>query len=91
MFIPDRQLPGPQALVQRGAILREFAMRQDRVPLDERVDLPEIQESYRVNFSDEALAASVNGGRDVLNSALSSGEASVFRTGLYLYEKNSGL
>ena len=36
-----------------GNILREVAPRADRVPADERVDLPEIQESFRVSFSDQ--------------------------------------
>lgn len=44
-----------------GALLRELSVRQDRVPLDERVDLPEIQESFRVNFSDEARASGSGG------------------------------
>ncbi len=30
--------------------------RQDRLPASERLDLPEIQESYRVSFSDAAKA-----------------------------------
>ncbi|NTV70616.1 MAG: hypothetical protein HGA71_10765 [Azonexaceae bacterium] len=37
-----------------GVILREIATRSDRVPVAERVDLPEIQESFRVSFSNEA-------------------------------------
>jgi hypothetical protein len=41
--------------------LRELAPRQDRLPVDERIDLPEIQESFRVSFSDEARAASMGG------------------------------
>jgi hypothetical protein len=44
-----------------GAVLRELSVRQDRVPLDQRVDLPEIQESFRVNFSDEARASGSRG------------------------------
>jgi hypothetical protein len=44
-----------------GAVLRELSLRQDRVPVDERVDLPEIQESFRVNFSDEARASGSGG------------------------------
>ena len=35
--------------------------RQDRVPPAEQVDLPEIQESFRVSFSDEARAAGMSG------------------------------
>ena len=40
-----------------GTLLRELAARQDRVAPDQRVDLPEIQESFRVSFSDEARAS----------------------------------
>ena len=50
-------------------LLKEFVMRQDRLPRDQRVDLPEIQESFRVSFSDAALAASVERPRDVLQTA----------------------
>ena len=32
--------------------------------MDERIDLPEIQESFRVSFSDEARAASITGARN---------------------------
>ncbi len=91
MFILDKPLQGSLSLTQRGSIFREFAVRQDRVPLSERVDLPEIQESYRVNFSDEALAASADGGRDVLQRAFSPGEEAVFGGGLSLYAKTSRL
>jgi hypothetical protein len=41
----------------RGIVLREFVPRVDRVPRDQRVDMPEIQESSRVSFSNAALAA----------------------------------
>ncbi len=37
-----------------GAVGRELAPRTDRLALDARVDLPEIQESWRVSFSDGA-------------------------------------
>ncbi len=35
------------------------ATLRDRIAEDERVDVPEIQESYRVNLSDQAIAAAV--------------------------------
>lgn len=62
-------LPYPAALQtipapRPGALLRELAVRQDRLPQDERIDLPEIQESFRVSFSDEARAASITGARN---------------------------
>lgn len=50
----------------RNGLLREFIVRQDRPPRDQRVDLPEIQESFRVSFSDAALAVSAEGSRNVL-------------------------
>ena len=42
-----------------GSLLREIAPRSDRVPRDERVDLPEIQESSLVSFSEEARLQSL--------------------------------
>lgn len=62
-------LPYPAALQtipapRPGTLLRELAVRQDRLPQDERIDLPEIQESFRVSFSDEARAASITGARN---------------------------
>lgn len=43
-----------------GALLRELAPRHDRVSLDQRVDMPEIQESFRVSFSDAARSNSAS-------------------------------
>ena len=65
-MIPLHTLPGLQAIPpsRPGALLRELTPRQDRLPVDERVDLPEIQESFRVSFSDEARAASITGARN---------------------------
>lgn len=59
--LPNNSVP----VAQRSVILREFVMRQDRPARDQRVDLPEIQESFRVSFSDAALAASAEGVRSV--------------------------
>lgn len=36
----------------RSPWLRDLAARRDRVPADERADMPEIEEAYRVSFSD---------------------------------------
>jgi hypothetical protein len=44
-------------------------MRPDRLARDQRVDLPEIQESFRVTFSDAALAASAESARSVLQKS----------------------
>lgn len=65
----DRLPTNPAATTLRSGILREFVMRQDRPARDQRVDLPEIQESFRVSFSDAALAASVEDVRTVLQKA----------------------
>lgn len=65
----DRLLTNPTLSPLRGGVLREFIMRQDRPSHDQRVDLPEIQDSFRVNFSDAALAASTEGARNVLQKA----------------------
>lgn len=69
MLIQDRPPPNLTPSPLRNIALREFVMRQDRVPRDQRVDLPEIQESFRVSFSDAALAASAEGTRDVMQKA----------------------
>lgn len=42
--------------------------RQDRVPPAEQVDLPEIQESFRVSFSDEARLTESMATRNALAS-----------------------
>lgn len=44
--------------------------RQDRVPPSQQVDLPEIQESFRVSFSDEARLTESMATRDALASEL---------------------
>ncbi|MDD2744769.1 MAG: hypothetical protein PHV02_21110 [Rhodocyclaceae bacterium] len=57
MLIQDRQALSAISTPMRSGVLREFVMRQDRLARDERIDLPEIQESYRVSFSESARAA----------------------------------
>ncbi|MDP3539622.1 MAG: hypothetical protein Q8S26_13070 [Azonexus sp.] len=69
MQIQDRQIQNLTLSPLRNAVLREFVMPQDRLPRDQRFDLPEIQESFRVNFSDAALAASAEGARTVLQKS----------------------
>lgn len=69
MLLLDRLPTNPTAGPLRNAALREFVMRPERPARDQRVDLPEIQESFRVNFSDAALAASAEGARSVLQKA----------------------
>ena len=44
------------ATLLRGRVQRELVAQPDRLPSDQRVDLPEIQESYRVSFSDAVRA-----------------------------------
>jgi hypothetical protein len=68
MLLLDRLPTNAAAIPLRNGILREFAMRQDRPPRDQRVDLPEIQESFRVSFSDAAVAASADNVRTVLQN-----------------------
>jgi len=69
-MLPVDRLPSNAAATPlRGGVLREFVMRQDRLSRDQRVDLPEIQESFRVSFSDAALAASAENVRTVLQKA----------------------
>ena len=69
MQILDRQIQNSTLSPLRSAVLREFVMPPDRLPRDQRFDLPEIQESFRVNFSDAALAASAEGPRTVMQKA----------------------
>ena len=74
MLLLDR-LPSPStAAPLRSGVLREFAMRQERPARDQLVDLPEIQESFRVSFSDAAMAASAESARSVLQKARPSDE-----------------
>lgn len=44
------------ATLQRGRVQRELVAQPDRLPLERRVDIPEIQESSRVSFSDDVRA-----------------------------------
>lgn len=44
------------ATLLRGRVQRELVAQPDRLPLERRVDIPEIQESYRVSFSDAVRA-----------------------------------
>lgn len=62
----DRLTTNAAAIPSRSVILREFVTRQERPSHDQRVDLPEIQESFRVSFSDAASAASTENARTVL-------------------------
>ena len=72
-------------------LLREFVMRQDRLPADQRVDLPEVQESFRVNFSDAALAASTERARNVLQTASPSDERGASELKLRAYTSIAAL
>ena len=44
------------ATLRRGRVQQELVAQPDRLPPDRRVDLPEIQEAYRVSFSDALRA-----------------------------------
>ena len=57
---------GSLAPIGRGVVLREFVPRTDRVPRDQRIDMPEIQESTRVSFSNAALAAAAGRVREAV-------------------------
>ena len=91
MLIQDRPPPNSAPSPLRNVALREFVMRQDRVPRDLRVDLPEIQESFRVSFSDAALAASVEGTRDVVQKASPSDERGAAELQLRAYRAIAAL
>lgn len=44
---------------------RDSVARQDRLAQDRRIDMPEIQQSYRVSFSSAVIADAVGATRDV--------------------------
>ncbi|MBK7461867.1 MAG: hypothetical protein IPJ50_03355 [Betaproteobacteria bacterium] len=70
MFIQSYPLNVPGGLpVNRGFLVR--GLTNPPTPLDEvgRVDMPEIEASYRVSFSDEAQAAQAMGLKDSVQSA----------------------
>lgn len=72
MFIQDRLSLNPNPV--RNNFLREIFESQNRLPRDQRIDLPEIQESFRVSFSEEALATSPENTRNVMQKARPSDE-----------------
>ncbi|MCX9155417.1 hypothetical protein OPU71_04695 [Niveibacterium sp. 24ML] len=64
MIAPDRP-PGVSAPgIARSPWLRDLAVRRDRIPLGERTDQPEIEESFRVSFSDAVRSAAGSPVRD---------------------------
>jgi hypothetical protein len=85
MLILDRLPTNSAAIVLRSGILSEFVMRQDRPARDQRVDLPEIQESFRVSFSDAALAASAEDVRTVQQKGRPTDERGVTERHLQAY------
>jgi len=56
----------PAPRLSRPDYLRDPMQRGDRLPNDEQVDRPEIEESFRVTLSDEAIAEAVAGPPDSL-------------------------
>lgn len=85
-MLPLDRLPNNLAATAlRSSISREFVMRQERLARDQRVDLPEIQESFRVSFSDAALAAAAEDVRTALQKARPSDEQSVTERQLQSY------
>lgn len=62
---PQTMAPG-----RPGPLGREIAPRNDRIPRDARVDLPEIEESFRVSFSNESRAAAGQSQHDPLRAPL---------------------
>lgn len=53
-MLPIPLTPPGTASSRASALTHDIAPRQDRIPADDRVDLPEIQESFRISFSDQA-------------------------------------
>jgi hypothetical protein len=64
MFISER-MPGVAATnLARSPWLRDLAMRRDRIPQDERTDMPEVEEAFRVSFSESVRAGAGSPVRD---------------------------
>lgn len=87
----DKLSPNPAQIPSRAGVLREFVMRQDRLARDQRVDLPEIQESFRVSFSDAALAASAEDARSVLQKSRPADEGGATELKLRAYMEVAAL
>ena len=85
MLIQDRPILNVTQSPLRSIFLRDVAMRQDRLPRDQRVDLPEIQESFRVSFSDAAMAASADNSRSVAQKAGPTDERGAYELQLRAY------
>lgn len=92
MLLPlDRLPPNPTPGPARNAVFREFVMRRDQTPPDQRVDMPEIQESFRVSFSDAALAASTERNRNALQKARPTDEGGATELQLRAYRAIASL
>jgi hypothetical protein len=91
MFLLDRVTNNQALNPIRTGVLREFVVRQDRPPLDQRVDLPEIQESFRVSFSDAARAAASENSRDVVQKARPTDEQGAAEMKLRAYQAIAAL
>lgn len=90
-MIIQNPLPQMAMPTSRNGLLREFVVRRDRIPLDERVDMPEIQESFRVALSDEAVAAKTEGELDPMRKSRATDEGHARLAQLRLYETISRL
>lgn len=64
MFAQDRSTGVAATSLARSPWLRDLAVRRDRVPVDERADMPEVEESARVSFSDAVRGGAVAAVRD---------------------------
>lgn len=65
--MPVTFLPvSPAGRLTRPDYLREPMLRGDRPARDERIDRPEIQESYRVSLSDEVVVEAASAAPEAL-------------------------
>jgi len=64
VFAQDRSTGVAATSLARSPWLRDLAVRRDRIPPDERADMPEVEESFRVSFSDAVRAGVATAGRD---------------------------
>lgn len=92
MLLPLDRLPvNPTPNPARSIFLREFLPRRDVTSPDQQVDMPEIQDSFRVNFSEAALAASIESSRSVLQKATPTDERGATELQLRAYREMAAL
>ncbi|WP_374324062.1 hypothetical protein [Azonexus sp.] len=90
--MPITFLPlSPAPRLTRPDYLREPMLRGDRPARDERIDRPEIQESYRVSLSDEVIVEAASAAPEGLRRAREEALSPASARALAAYATVSGL